>query len=100
MIIKKTYSQIFAISLKGHDTGTVYAVLCEDDSFVYLADGKLRKVSNPKKKNKKHIKCFCANKLSEYIFDETPITDGRLRRAIRAFKDSMKDVSSESREEE
>jgi len=100
VIIKKTYSQNFAISLKGHDKGTVYAVMNEDNRFVYLSDGRLRKVSNPKKKNKKHIKCFEANKLSEYILIDSPITDGRLRRAIRTFKESFNNVSFESREEE
>lgn len=84
--MKTNYSQSFAISLKGHDAFQIYVVICEDDKFVYLSDGKHRKVSNPKKKKKKHIKCFYANKISEYISEETPITDGRLRRAIRSFK--------------
>ncbi len=83
--MKNNYSQSFAVSKKGHDAKTVYVVLAEDDRYVYLADGKHRRVSSPKKKKKKHIICVFANKLSEYISEETPITDGRLRRAIREF---------------
>lgn len=84
--MKSNYSRLFAISTKGHDTGAVYVVLSEDDDYVFLADGKHRKVNNPKRKKKKHIKCCGANRISEYISEETPITDGRLRRAIRNFK--------------
>ena len=83
--MKKIYSGCFAISLKGHDAGVVYAVLSEDEQFVFLANGKERKADNPKKKKKKHIECFFESKISEYISFGTPITDGRLRRAVRQF---------------
>ena len=94
--MKTNYSQSFAISLKGHDKGTVYVIVSEENDFVYLSDGKHRKVSNPKKKKKRHIKCLGANKISEYISEETPITDGRLRRAIRSFMADNESLFTES----
>lgn len=43
------------ISMAGHDKGTVYVIIgCEDK--VFLADGKYKKISSPKKKNPAHIK--------------------------------------------
>jgi hypothetical protein len=103
--MKKTYFGCFAISLKGRDKGFVYAVVNEDDGFVHLCDGKHRKIENPKIKRKKHIMCFFANKLSEYLSDDMPITNGRLRHAIRHFKENFPDsnyIAAESncREEE
>ena len=96
--MKKIYSGCFAISLKGHDTDVVYAVLEEDDNYVYLANGKERKADSPKKKKKKHIKCFYERKLREYISVDAPITDGRLRKAVRRFCEEKADGAC--REEE
>ena len=39
-----------ALSTAGHDRGTLYLVLEEDGGSVLLADGKLRKLARPKKK--------------------------------------------------
>ncbi len=42
-------------SIAGRDKGSLFLVLKRDGDFVYLADGDLRKVENPKKKKLKHI---------------------------------------------
>ena len=42
-------------SLAGHDKDCVYVVVNEDDSCVYLADGKGKTLEKPKKKNKRHV---------------------------------------------
>ena len=44
-----------ATSKAGHDKHRLYLVVKEDDESVYLCDGRLRGVTNPKKKKKKHI---------------------------------------------
>ena len=43
-------------SLCGHDNGKNYIVLKVDGDFAFVCDGKLRQVSNPKKKRLKHLK--------------------------------------------
>ncbi|MBO4902233.1 MAG: KOW domain-containing RNA-binding protein [Lachnospiraceae bacterium] len=45
----------FARSLAGHDQGTVYIVIEETDRFVLVADGRIRTIEHPKRKNRKHI---------------------------------------------
>ncbi|MBQ8230992.1 MAG: KOW domain-containing RNA-binding protein [Lachnospiraceae bacterium] len=45
----------FAISRAGHDKGNVYVVVAADDKYVYLADGRLKTLAAPKKKNIRHI---------------------------------------------
>lgn len=42
-------------SIAGRDKGDTFVVLATDGSFVYMADGELRKVDNPKKKKLKHL---------------------------------------------
>ena len=47
---------MLAVSKAGHDKGRLYVVVKADQEFVYLADGKNRSVSSPKKKKRKHIR--------------------------------------------
>jgi len=46
------------VSLAGRDKGCICAVvgISEDEGYVFIADGKLRKVELPKKKKLKHLK--------------------------------------------
>ena len=44
-----------ATSKAGHDKDRLYLIIGEEDGYVLLCDGRLRGVTNPKKKKKKHI---------------------------------------------
>ena len=44
-----------AISRSGHDKDNIYVIINEEANLVYLADGKLKPVEKPKRKNRKHI---------------------------------------------
>ena len=46
---------MLATSKMGHDKDTVYIIVKEEERYVYVSDGKLKTIENPKKKNKKHI---------------------------------------------
>lgn len=46
---------MLAGSKAGHDKDMIYVIINEDTEYVYLVDGEIRKLSKPKKKNKKHI---------------------------------------------
>ena len=43
------------ISITGHDRGEHYLVIDCDKDFIYVADGRLKTLDKPKKKNKKHV---------------------------------------------
>ncbi len=43
-------------SLKGRDKDSYFCVVELRGEYAYLADGKIRKIENPKKKKIKHIK--------------------------------------------
>ena len=72
-----------ALATAGHDRGTLYLVLKEDGKSVLLADGKLRKLSRPKRKNRKHV-MFLPEGLTEAVSGKLrkPLTDAALRRAL------------------
>ena len=68
-------------STRGHDAGELFITVKCDERFVYIANGKTRKIAAPKKKNKKHIIVTEAQKqnLSE-------LTDKSLRKLINKLK--------------
>ncbi len=43
------------MSLMGHDKGDFQVVLSFEDKFLFLSDGKRRKMEAPKKKKLKHV---------------------------------------------
>lgn len=60
----------FVYAAAGRDKGKCFIILAVEDEYLYLADGKGRKVSTPKRKKVKHVKMtgehddFISNKLS------------------------------------
>ncbi len=64
------------ISLAGHDKGRAMVVTKLEQEFVYVADGKERKLDTPKKKNKKHVRP------THKLIELSELTDKRLRRAL------------------
>ncbi len=61
MRVKNPARGTVAQSLQGRDKGALYVVLEEEGNFLYLADGKVRKLENPKRKNVKHVRLFNKN---------------------------------------
>lgn len=67
------------MSIMGHDRGEIYLVLESNENFVYLADGRLKTLDKPKKKNIKHInrlgKCdeFIDIKMRGDSFDDVKV---------------------------
>lgn len=45
----------FAYSLAGRDRDKLYLIIKEDGDCVWLVDGNVRTLKNPKRKNKRHI---------------------------------------------
>lgn len=64
-------------STAGRDKGYLMSVVSSDDSFVYVADGKERRLVNPKRKNPKHIEL-----LSAVLKDQQMNSDKALRKAL------------------
>ncbi len=67
------------ISSAGHDSGRRMVVTGADGGFVFVADGKERKLASPKKKNIKHVRATSDSVKLEGL------TDKRLRQTLRAL---------------
>lgn len=68
-----------AKSLAGHDKGKYFIILEEYPEYVILADGVLKTLGRPKRKNKKHIQVV-------YRTGNVPDTDEAVRLCIRDYE--------------
>ncbi len=75
-----------ATSKAGHDKDRLYLVVKEDEENVYLCDGRLRGVTNPKKKKKKHIQIIHVSLPTELV-----------QRAARASEETEDVINEEIR---
>ncbi len=82
-------------SIAGHDRGQLFLVVDTKDGYVYLADGKRRKLSRPKRKSQKHIALEARGDppLKERICSGQ-ITDSTLRKLL-AFYAAAQDETTE-----
>lgn len=75
----------FATSKAGHDKDRLYLIVGEEDDCVYLCDGRLRGVENPKKKKKKHIQIIhssAQDELMQKVKQRTPGEEGPVNERI------------------
>jgi ribosomal protein L14E/L6E/L27E len=76
------------ISAAGRDKGYKFVVLCIiDDKYVYISDGDIRKLENPKKKKLKHLKKL--NYVAESIKDKLESCDKLSNSEIRKLLKSI-----------
>ena len=70
---------ILARSKAGHDKNKIYVITDADETYVYLADGKIRTKANPKKKKRKHV---------QLIYKQTDVNDMddvEIKRSLKIF---------------
>ena len=82
------------ISIAGRDKGKTFLVISIENEFVYLVDGKTRKVDKPKKKKIKHLKkVFTASliKYAERIQNGESVGNEKLNRAIKAEQEKLQE---------
>ena len=70
---------MLAKSKAGHDTGKVYVIMDIDDTYVYLADGRIRTLDKLKRKKKKHVQIICKK------YDVTAIDDVTIKRILKEW---------------
>lgn len=77
-----------AYSLAGHDKGEVYLIVDEVKDSVYVADGAVRTLERPKKKNKKHIQMIKENQR----IDISSVTNEKIKHFIKLYLKGIKEV--------
>ncbi|MFA5658575.1 MAG: KOW domain-containing RNA-binding protein [Oscillospiraceae bacterium] len=72
-----------AKSIAGHDRGLYFVVIKVQEGYVYLANGKERKLEAVKRKNIRHIS------LTGKVIDLNEITNKKLRKLLDEFDTSV-----------
>jgi ribosomal protein L14E/L6E/L27E len=74
-------------SKSGHDKGLVFIVVDEQDGYVFLADGKLRKLEHPKRKKIKHVQItnFVVEDIKKKLEDGSYLLDADISKALKEY---------------
>jgi len=78
-----------ASSKAGHDKDKIYVIIKEDREYVWLVDGRLKTISNPKKKRKKHIqpiKYFQDAELRNALVEGMAVSDLEIMMILKKYK--------------
>lgn len=80
-------------AIAGRDTGSYFFVLATEGDFLLLADGKKRRLENPKRKRRKHVELAgeSMSPAAEKIRSNEKVTNSELRRAIAAWSSDNPD---------
>lgn len=84
-------------SAAGHDKGDLFLVLRAEGDFLWLADGKRRKLETPKKKRRKHVVSagVWTHPVAGRLEDGEPVLDIEIRRALAAFQNRFSEMKEE-----
>ena len=79
-----------AVSRSGHDKDSIYVIVKEEADMVYLADGKLKPLEKPKKKNRKHIQIIkqLPKEITE-VFTQENFRNEEIKRAIKLYQKNI-----------
>ena len=86
MSIDRIKKGMLAKSKAGHDKGKTYIIYEVDDTYVYLVDGIIRKVENPKRKKRKHVQVICEQ------HDISGLDDVGIKRILKVFDKEMRRI--------
>ena len=75
------------VSKAGRDQGQLFYVIDTDEQFVYLADGKSRKLEKPKRKKRKHVQQVprTESRIAEKIRNGEKVLNSELRKELASF---------------
>ena len=78
-----------ASSKAGHDKNKIYVIIKEDVEYVWLSDGKIKTMDNPKKKRKKHIqpiKYFNNEEMRTSLLEGKKVSDLEIVMVLKNYK--------------
>ena len=84
-------------STAGHDKDGLFLVLQAEGDFLWLVDGKRRKLETPKKKRRKHVVSagVWTHPVAGRLQKGEPVLDSDIRRALAAFRNRFSETKEE-----
>ena len=75
------------VSKAGRDKAQLFYVIDTDEQYVYLADGKSRKLEKPKRKKRKHVEQVprTESRIAEKIRNGEKVLNSELRKELASF---------------
>ena len=75
------------VSQAGRDKGQLFYVIDTDEQYVYLVDGKSRKLEKPKRKKRKHVEQVprTESRIAEKIRNGEKVLNSELRKELASF---------------
>ena len=75
------------VSKAGRDKGQLFYVIDTDEQYVYLVDGKSRKLEKPKRKKRKHVEQVprTESRIAEKIRNGEKVLNSELRKELASF---------------
>ena len=75
------------VSKAGRDQGQLFYVIDADEQYVYLADGKSRRLEKPKRQKRKHIEQIprTESRIAEKIRNGEKVLNSELRKELASF---------------
>ena len=75
------------VSKAGRDQGQLFYVIDADEQYVYLADGKSRRLEKPKRKKRKHVPQVprTESRIAEKIRNGEKVLNSELRKELASF---------------
>ena len=75
------------VSKAGRDKGQLFYVIDTDEQYVYLVDGKSRKLEKPKRKKRKHVEQVprTESRIAEKIRNGVKVLNSELRKELASF---------------
>ena len=75
------------LSTQGRDKGMYFVVVAKDKDLYYLADGGMRKLKSPKKKNVKHVSNsgIVLESIAAKLAEGKKVFDSEVKSALRQF---------------
>lgn len=75
-------------SKAGRDKSNLFVIIDKNEEYVYLVDGKIRKVDHPKKKKVKHIETtnYIDSNIVNRINSDQKIVNADIRKALQLYE--------------
>ena len=75
------------LSTAGRDRDSFFFVTKVEGDYVYLVDGDLRKIENPKKKKIKHVELtnFCDEEMADRLVKNNKVTNHDIKKCLKSM---------------